>query len=88
VGTRSHTAFADPILLPFAVLAQTDSPPILLERVAAQVAMIKTTEQQKIAVPIQLPADLRFDKELIRQFFREGVMRESVIYQEIYQEGR
>jgi predicted transposase/invertase (TIGR01784 family) len=80
--------FADPVLLPFAALAQTNCPPILLERVAVQVAMMETTEQQNIAVLVQLLAGLRFDKKLIRQFFREGVMRESVIYQEIYQEGR
>lgn len=29
-----------------------------------------------------------FDKNEIRRIFREGMMRESVIYQEILQEGR
>jgi heme oxygenase len=30
---------------------------------------------------------LRFEKDLIRQFFREEIMRESVIYQDILQQG-
>jgi predicted transposase YdaD len=32
-------------------------------------------------------AGLRFNKKLIYQVFREGMMRESVIYQDILQEG-
>ena len=32
-------------------------------------------------------AGLKYDKEEIRRVFREGVMRESVIYQEILHEG-
>jgi hypothetical protein len=31
---------------------------------------------------------LRFEKDLIHQFFREDIMRESVIYQDILQQGR
>jgi predicted transposase YdaD len=36
----------------------------------------------------QILAGLKFEKEMIRQVFREGMMRESVIYQEILEEGR
>lgn len=32
-------------------------------------------------------AGLRFEKNLIRQLFREEIMRESVIYQDILQKG-
>ena len=32
-------------------------------------------------------AGLKYDKDSIRSIFREGIMRESVIYQEILQEG-
>ncbi len=32
-------------------------------------------------------AGLKFKKQLIRQFFREEIMQESVIYQEILQKG-
>jgi predicted transposase YdaD len=44
-------------------------------------------QRQELSAYAQLLAGLRFDKTLIRQIFREGIMRESVIYQEILQEG-
>jgi predicted transposase YdaD len=34
---------------------------------------------------VEVLAGLRFDKDLIRQFFREDIMKESVIYQDIVQ---
>jgi predicted transposase YdaD len=36
----------------------------------------------------QILAGLKYNKNLIQQLFQEGMMRESVIYQEILQEGR
>ncbi|WP_446390131.1 hypothetical protein [Coleofasciculus sp. B1-GNL1-01] len=36
----------------------------------------------------EILAGLRFEKALIRRFFREDIMRESVIYQDILQQGR
>ena len=79
---------ADSALLPLASLAQTDSPRGLLERVATQVANIESTEQQQnVSACVQMLAGLRFEKNLIRQFFREEIMRESVIYQDILQKG-
>lgn len=80
---------ASSALLPLAVLARTDSPETLLERVAAQVDMIEEREQQQnISACIEVLARLKFDKNLIRQFLREDFMRESPLYQEILQEGR
>lgn len=80
---------SDPALLLLAVLAYTDSPQSLLEQVASQVAKIEEVDQQRnVSAYTQLLAGLRFEKDLIRQVFRGTVMRESVIYQEIYQEGR
>jgi len=77
-----------PALLPLAALARTDSPASLLEQVAAQVDMIEELEQQRnISACVEVLASLRFDKNLIRQFLREELMRESPIYQEIIQEG-
>ncbi|MBG1262872.1 DUF4351 domain-containing protein [Nostoc commune] len=35
----------------------------------------------------QILAGLKYKKDFIRQLFREGMMRESVIYQEILAEG-
>lgn len=79
---------ADSALLPLAPLAQTDSPRGLLERVATQVANIESTDQQQnVSACVQMLAGLRFEKNLIRQFFREEIMRESVIYQDILQKG-
>lgn len=37
---------------------------------------------------VQILAGLRYRKALIRQVFREDMVRESVIYQEILEEGR
>lgn len=79
---------ADTALLPLATLALTDSPPALLEQVAAQVANIESIDlRRNLAANTQILAGLRFEKNLIRSLFREEIMKESVIYQEILQEG-
>ncbi len=79
---------ADSALLPLAPLAQTGSPRGLLEPVATQVANIESTnQQQNVSACVQMLAGLRFEKNLIRQLFREEIMRESVIYQDILQKG-
>jgi predicted transposase YdaD len=80
---------ANPGLLPLATLTQTDSPQGLLAQVAEQAATIPDRRQrQNIAGCAEILAGLRFEKDLIRQFFREDIMRESVIYQDILQQGR
>jgi predicted transposase/invertase (TIGR01784 family) len=77
-----------PELLPLAALAQSDNPNTLLEQVARQVAIIEETEQrQNISACVFVLAGLRFEKKLIRQLFREDVMRESVTYQDILEQG-
>lgn len=79
---------ANPALLPLATLARTNSPQDLLEQVAASVDMIEVTdERQNISACVQVLAGLRFDKGLIQQLFREEIMQESVIYQDILQKG-
>jgi predicted transposase/invertase (TIGR01784 family) len=78
----------DIALLPLATLAATQSPEQLLNQVAQRVSTIESTQQRREASAyVQLLAGLRFNKTLIRQVFREDIMRESVIYQEILQEG-
>lgn len=85
----------DTALLPLAVLCAADSlrgvaidTTQLLGRVAEEVDKIEEPQQrQVISNCTQLLAGLRFKKDLIRQLFREGIMRESVIYQEILEEG-
>lgn len=75
-------------LLPLATLAQTNSPIALLEQVAQRVATIEApTLRQNISACVQVLAGLRFEKNLIRGLLRREIMRESVIYQEILQEG-
>ncbi|MEH2463353.1 DUF4351 domain-containing protein [Nostoc sp.] len=79
---------ANPALLPLATLARTNSPADLLTQVAASVDMIEETdERQNISACVQVLAGLRFDKSLITQLFREEIMQESVIYQDILQKG-
>ncbi len=79
---------ANPALLPLAALARSDSPNTLLEQVAAGVGMIEENdERQNISACTQILAGLRFNKNLIRQLFREEIMQESVIYQDILQKG-
>lgn len=65
------TAFlANPGLLPLATLRQTDFPQALLAQVAEQVDRISEREQrQNIAGCAEILAGLRFEKDLIRQFF-------------------
>lgn len=79
----------DPALLPLAILAASDDTTQLLSRVAEQVSNIEEPEQrQEIATCTQVLAGLRFRKNVIRNFFTRGIMRESVIFQEILEEGK
>ncbi|MFB2936835.1 Rpn family recombination-promoting nuclease/putative transposase [Aerosakkonemataceae cyanobacterium BLCC-F154] len=79
----------DPALLPMAVLAASDNATELLTQVASEVAKIESSVQrQEITASTEILAGLRFNKSLIRNLFREGIMRESVIYQDILEEGR
>ncbi|AFY84694.1 DUF4351 domain-containing protein [Oscillatoria acuminata] len=78
----------DPALLPLAVLAATQEPNQLLAQVAQELAKIEETElRQEIAACTQVLAGLRFNKDTIANFFREEIMQESVIYQDILQKG-
>ena len=80
---------ANPGLLPLAVLARTDAPTSLLQQVAELVEQIDEPQQQReLSAYTEILAGLKFDKNLIRRFLREELMRESVIYQEILQEGQ
>ncbi len=79
----------DTALLPLAVLCAAEDSAQLLGRVAVEVSKIEEPEQQQvISNCTQLLAGLRFKKDLIRQLFSGGIMRESVIYQEILEEGK
>lgn len=78
----------DTALLPLAVLCAAEDTTALLSRVASEVAKIEEQGQrEEISNSTQILAGLRFKKNLIRQLFTGGIMRESVIYQEILEEG-
>jgi predicted transposase YdaD len=89
-GQQDPTLFLNDVaLLPLATLAAATAPEQLLQQVAQQISKIELTQQrEQVSAYTQLLAGLRFKKALIQQVFREGMMRESVIYQEILQEGR
>ncbi|MDB9306602.1 Rpn family recombination-promoting nuclease/putative transposase [Nodularia spumigena CS-591/12] len=74
-------------LLPLASLAASNQPQVLLEQIVQRVNQLETTQRPEISAYTQILAGLKFRKDLIRTLFREGMMRESVIYQEILEEG-
>ncbi|MDJ0734119.1 MAG: DUF4351 domain-containing protein [Nostocaceae cyanobacterium] len=82
----SATFLNNPALLPLASLTRSDSPQTLLTQVAERVATIPDIQvRNNIAGCIEILAGLRFEKDLIQQFLREDIMKESVIYQDIVQ---
>ncbi len=78
----------DPALLPLASLAASTTPESLLQTVAQRVNQLEVEQRQEISSYAQILAGLKFEKRFVQQMFREGMMRESVIYQDILQEGR
>jgi predicted transposase/invertase (TIGR01784 family) len=83
-----QTFLQDRALLPLAVLCKTKDKSQLLSQVAGKVASIEDTGQrQELAACTQVLAGLRFNKNLLKNFFREEIMQESVIYQDILQKG-
>jgi predicted transposase YdaD len=77
----------DEALLPLAPLAATNQPAILLQQVVEKVNQVAVNKRGEISAYTQILAGLKYKKELIRQLFREEIMRDSVIYQEILEEG-
>jgi predicted transposase/invertase (TIGR01784 family) len=78
-----------PGLLPFAVLTQTKDPTMVLTQVAQAVEAITNQRLQKnIAAASGILAGLVLKQDVIRKIFRSEIMRESVIYQEILEEGK
>lgn len=78
----------NPALLPLAPLTRTKAPEDLLSQVAESVAKIEEIEiKRDIIACTEILAGLRFEKKLISQLLREDIMRESVIYQDIFQKG-
>jgi predicted transposase YdaD len=79
---------ADSALLPFAALASAEPNEELLRQVAQEVSKMEfTAQRQETASYVQILAGLRFDTNLIKRLFSEDIMKESVIYQEIFEAG-
>ncbi len=81
-------AFLDnPALLPLAPLTATTQPQALLQQVVERVNQLELRQRPQISAYTQILAGLKYKKDLIRNLFREDMMRESVIYQDILAEG-
>ena len=78
-----------PGLLPLAVLSSTIEPEVILNEVAREInGITESRTQSNIAASTAILAGLVLDKEVIRRVLRSDIMRESVIYQDILQEGK
>jgi predicted transposase/invertase (TIGR01784 family) len=75
-------------LYPFATLAQTDEPESILRTVAARIEEIGAGRvQADLAATASILAGLVLNRDLVKQILRRDIMRESVIYQDILEEG-
>ena len=75
-------------LYPFASLAQTDEPELVLREVAAKIEEIPERKlQSDISAMSYILAGLVLDRNRVGQIIRRDIMRESVTYQEILAEG-
>ncbi len=79
---------SQPELLPLAVLAKSEQPSQLLSQVAGEIAKIEDKRKQSnIAACVELLAGINYSEELIAMYLQEDILRESVIYQKIINEG-
>jgi predicted transposase/invertase (TIGR01784 family) len=75
-------------LYPFASLAQTDDPELVLRDVAAKIEEIPSRKlQADISAMSYILAGLVLDRDRVGRIIRRDIMRESVTYQEILAEG-
>jgi predicted transposase/invertase (TIGR01784 family) len=75
-------------LYPFASLAQTDEPELVLREVAARIEEIPELKiQADISAMSYILAGLVLDRDRVGQIIRRDIMRESVTYQDILEEG-
>jgi predicted transposase/invertase (TIGR01784 family) len=81
--------FHHPGLLPFAVLSNTDDPEQVLTQVSRSLETIPQKQvQSNLAAATSILAGLVLNRETIKKILRSDIMRESVIYQDILEEGR
>ena len=76
-------------LLPLATLAKSSQPNVLLAQIAEKIDTIESKAMQSnVSACVQLLAGINFEKSLIKAYFKEEIMKESVIYQSIKEEGK
>ena len=75
-------------LFPFAILAQAEKQENLLRQIAQEIEQISDSrEQSNLAASTAILAGLVLKKDIIQRLLRKDIMKESVIYQEIWSEG-
>lgn len=75
-------------LYPFATLAQTDEPELVLREVAARIEELPERKlQADISAMSYILAGLVLDRDRVGRIIRRDIMRESVTYQDILAEG-
>jgi predicted transposase/invertase (TIGR01784 family) len=80
--------FHHPGLLPFAILSNTDDPEQVLSQVSRSLETISQKQvQSNLAAATSILAGLVLNRETIKKILRSDIMRESVIYQDILEEG-
>ncbi len=79
---------SQPELLPLAVLAKSEQPSRLLSQVAERIDRIENKRKQSnIAACVELLAGINYSEELIAMYLQEDLLKESVIYKKIINEG-
>jgi predicted transposase/invertase (TIGR01784 family) len=77
-----------PGLFPFAILAQAEKQENLLQQIAQEIEQIRDSrEQSNLSASTAILAGLVLEKDIIQRLLRKDIMKESVIYQEIWSEG-
>ena len=77
----------DPALLPLAPLAATSESTGILQQVVNRLNLLEPERRAEVSSYTQILAGLKFKKDVIQQLFREDLMQESVIYQDILEKG-
>ncbi|MGI0481007.1 Rpn family recombination-promoting nuclease/putative transposase [Geminocystis sp. CENA526] len=77
-----------PELLPLAVLAKSEQPEMLLSQVAEKVNAIENQRQKSnISACVELLAGINYSEELIKMYLHDDILKESVTYQRILNDG-
>ncbi len=85
---RTDSFLNNPGLLPFAVLTCTDNPTETLTQIAAIIDRMPNKQQQSdISASTAILSGLKLDQDSIKRILRSDIMKESVMYQEIFHEG-